>query len=246
MTKSRDRCSHRLTNKLPLHNDNATLRHLIQIASLTIMLSKTTRAILGAIAFIFTLSFSVNAATKAEHQELKALLQQVSKAEVRNFSTRDFGRDQFTGAWSVLMPENQIEEALHVLRAKLPKGYIAFIGTTRSLSKPPAVGVELVVAPGNTQYEILDIAQTDAVNYDMVTKDLKAKLRKWDTLYGINIWQAETDTIQLKLNKLPKNIKAFAREVYKFCPDIVDQGVGTVGALEKTIREQRSLYLWWD
>jgi hypothetical protein len=35
--------------------------------------------------------------------------------------------------------------------------------------------------------------------------------------------------------------------MYKFCPDIVDQGVGDVAALAETLREPRPrLYFWWD
>jgi hypothetical protein len=34
--------------------------------------------------------------------------------------------------------------------------------------------------------------------------------------------------------------------MYDFCPDIVDQGVGSVKALATELRRSRSLYFWWD
>lgn len=191
-------------------------------------------------------SFTAHAALPAQLKAAADVLQEVTKAKVRPFATRDFGRERFGGAVSVLVPEAKAQALLVAVRKKLPPGFVAFIGTTHSLAEPPAVGVEVVAAPGNDPLDILDIARTDAVNYGMATKDLKEKLRQWQASYGIDIWQAETDTLQLRLGKLPANIKAFAREVYKFCPDTVDQGVGTLPALEKAIREQQGLLLWWD
>jgi hypothetical protein len=39
---------------------------------------------------------------------------------------------------------------------------------------------------------------------------------------------------------------AFAREVYAFCPDVVDQGTGAVEALAAEMSRTNTLYLWWD
>jgi hypothetical protein len=50
----------------------------------------------------------------------------------------------------------------------------------------------------------------------------------------------------LRLLKLPADTQAFARDVYEFCPDIVDQGVGSVEAQEESIRDSGQVYLWWD
>jgi len=42
-----------------------------------------------------------------------------------------------------------------------------------------------------------------------------------------------------------KDRKALARRMYQFCPDIVDQGVGSVAKLADALRGD-SLYFWWD
>ena len=39
---------------------------------------------------------------------------------------------------------------------------------------------------------------------------------------------------------------AFAREVYAFCPDVVDQGTETVEALAAEMKQENTVYLWWD
>lgn len=37
-----------------------------------------------------------------------------------------------------------------------------------------------------------------------------------------------------------------AMEQYAYCADIVEQGVGTIGALAASIKNQNSWYFWWD
>ena len=58
--------------------------------------------------------------------------------------------------------------------------------------------------------------------------------------------QANTDTVIAQLKSVPADLDAFAADVYDFCPDIVDQGVGSVDALKTELRKTRLLYLWWD
>ena len=200
------------------------------------------------ILFVFTLFFSVLCHAKANEtfNEASTLLHRISAAKVRPYSTRDFGREQFSGAISVLVSEEKAEKILLAVRKELPPGFVAFIGTTRSLTTPPAVGVELVIGRGTGPLDVLDVAQTDAINYGMTTRKLKGRFARWHKAFGIDIWQAETDTVQLRFQKMPRDLKSFAKEVYKFCPDIVDQGVGTEEALLKDIQNTKGLYLWWD
>jgi hypothetical protein len=108
--------------------------------------------------------------------EAAAVLSQASHAVVRSYSTRDFGRECYTGAISVQVPERHAD--------------------------PPGVGVEVVIGPGSTQFDILRIAASDAVNYDKQTEDLVRVLQDWDRRFGIDIFAAETDTVQLKLTTI--------------------------------------------
>jgi hypothetical protein len=174
------------------------------------------------------------------------LLAHESGRPVRKFSTRDFGREQFSGAQSVLVPEDRALELLDTVRARLGPGLVAFIGTQDSLADPPAVGVEVVVAPGDSQFDILRVAASDAINYDMGTEDLIRELQTWDHEFGIDIYAAQTDVVQMRLTKMPSDLKHFAGRVYEFCPDIVDQGTETVDKLAKYIADSQEVYLWWD
>lgn len=103
-----------------------------------------------------------------------------------------------------------------------------------------------MVASGDSQFDILRIAQSDAVNYDMMTEDLVRKLQEYDSKYGIDIFHAETDTIEFRFRSVPKDLSTFCSDLYKFCPDIVDQGVGTVQELEQEVAKTGTVFLWWD
>lgn len=177
---------------------------------------------------------------------IAAHVAKVTSQPVRPFSTRDFGRDRYPGARSILVPPEQSEALLAKIRTGLGPGLVAFIGTQNSLADDASEDVELVIGPGSTQFDILRIAASDAVNYGKQTEDLVKVLQRWDEAYGIDIFQAATDTVQLRLRHLPPDIGKFAAEVYEFCPDIVDQGFGSVAKLAEHVSKSRTVYLWWD
>ncbi len=53
-------------------------------------------------------------------------------------------------------------------------------------------GEDIVVANGGSQFEILRIAQSDVVNYRLVTEDLIKKLTEYNRKHDIDIFHAET------------------------------------------------------
>jgi hypothetical protein len=174
------------------------------------------------------------------------ILAETTGASVRPYSTRDFGRERYSNGRSVLVDERSAEGFLLQVRRKIPRGMVAFVGVTNNLSKPKPAGVELVVALGTSQFDILRAAATNGINYGLATEDIVKELQSWDKECGIDIWQAETDVVQLRLKTQPKDLKSFARRVYKFCPDIVEQGVGNPDELAKLIAKEKAVFLWWD
>lgn len=175
-----------------------------------------------------------------------AFLAKESGQPLRMYSTRDFGRAKYAEARSVLVDPSQATGLVKAMRSRLGSGLIAFVGTEHSLAGPGGEGTEVVVGKGRDQFDILRVAATDAINYDMLTNDLIARLKQWNAAYGIDIYKASTDTIELRLKTLPPDLHAFAVQLYAFCPDIVDQGVGSVEKLEDYLRRTHTVFLWWD
>lgn len=173
-------------------------------------------------------------------------LAELARRPLRPFATRDFGRDRNSEARSVLVPDDEAQSIVTELRAELGPGLLAFVGCTRSLADPPDEGSEVVIAHGNSQFDILRVAQSDAVNYGKETEDLIRKLEEYHSNYGIDIFHAETDTIEFRFTTMPSDLAEFCKDLYEFCPDIVDQGVGTVEELQNEIARTGTVFLWWD
>ena len=55
---------------------------------------------------------------------------------------------------------------------------------------------------------------------------------------------AGLDWMEARFVNPPKDFTLFAKEVYDFCPDVVDQGTETVDALAKEMQRTNTLYLW--
>lgn len=227
----------RAAPQMPLHSDVRPRTRRVLVPR--IMSRNLIATLMGFLAV--TTSFAADPLSSAV-----AVLERETGEESRAFSTRDFGRDNFKGPHSVLVPDDRAETLLWKIRTQTPPGIVAFIGTQHSLAKPPVEGTELVVAVTRNQFDILRIAASDAVNYGRDTEDLVRTVQSWDERYGIDIYAARTDTIQLRLKSLPQDMKAFANEVYEFCPDIVDQGDGDVENLAAEIAATKAVYLWWD
>jgi hypothetical protein len=203
--------------------------------------------------------------------EVSPKLASLSGLDVKDYSHFDFGRQQNPECISVLIEETKsgvnpfkavvglidgvfgnsiarknADALMLELRKNLEPGYVAFVGTTRWLGQYKPHGVELVVGPAQSQFDIVRHAKADAPNFDLSTEDLVKKLEQYDKDAGINITHAETDTIDFELLKLPENLEHFAEDLYEFCPDLVDQGCGSISALVAEIRQHKRVQLWWD
>ena len=177
---------------------------------------------------------------------LLSFVERVSGKSVREYMTYDFGRARSSEAVSIVAAEDEALDLAAELRAGLDEGYSAFLGTDLWLGDEAHPGeVEVVVAPIQEKWDILRLARTDAVNYDMQTEDVISWLAERDSMLQLDILQANTDTVFAALGAVPADMDSFLAELYEFCPDIVDQGVGSVEALSEMI-DARVLYLWWD
>ncbi|MEZ4776929.1 MAG: DUF4253 domain-containing protein [Bacteroidia bacterium] len=95
-------------------------------------------------------------------------------------------------------------------------------------------------------YKLMEKAETNGMNYDIETKHIIEKYKKWDNTFGIIPISIGFDFCECQIKNTDIDYKALAQEVYEFCPDVVDQGTETVEALEAEIKRTGRIYLWWD
>jgi hypothetical protein len=105
---------------------------------------------------------------------------------------------------------------------------------------------EVTIFASVDQYDILRMRASNAVNFDLYTVDLIHKLKEWSQLCTFRITAAGFDSVGLQFFELPKDLDAFVKDVHAFCPDVVDQGTGSIKQLTKELGSSKLLWLWWD
>lgn len=104
----------------------------------------------------------------------------------------------------------------------------------------------LAILPTTDQFQVVAAMGTNGVNYGQLMSDVVAGLHKIHAMAPFRISKVSHDTVEGIFDAPPANPKELAKFLYEFCPDIVDQGVGTIRKLEKSLQQGRDLYLWWD
>ena len=66
---------------------------------------------------------------------------------------------------------------------------------------------------------------TNGANYDVGPQELIDRLQAWSTRSAFRLVGAGVDWVELHFERLPTDLRAFAQEVYSFCPDTLDQGI---------------------
>jgi hypothetical protein len=143
----------------------------------------------------------------------------------------------------LLTPPGKSAISLATVRSKLARtGYGAWINDNAFGRGPD----KIAIMKTRDQYAYLAVAHTDGINWDHTHEEVVAHYRQWAGKYGLELTGAGLDWLSARFSKPPEDWLAFAREVYKFCPDIVDQGTNTVEKLADEMRASNELYLWWD
>ncbi|WP_006788345.1 DUF4253 domain-containing protein [Thiorhodospira sibirica] len=87
------------------------------------------------------------------------------------------------------------------------------------------------------RYTLIRHAQTDGINYDLDTQAIIERLQAWEALCEFRVTGAQRDSLHITFDTLPEDLDAFVRELYDFCPDLVDQGTGCMDDLLRMIKE---------
>ena len=154
----------------------------------------------------------------------------------------DYQRVPAAGVVLLTKPNDGHTVLIAVRRALAGSAYRAYLNEQAFGHGPDRVAVMKTSDP----YDYLAVVRTDGVNYDIDHAKVIGRYREWAKQYGLLLIGAGQDWLEAKFSRQPVDWKVFAKEVYAFCPDIVDQGTGTVEALAQEMRRTNTLYLWWD
>lgn len=142
----------------------------------------------------------------------------------------------------VPVPNVQTKKVLCALRKKLaPLNYMAFVIEVNENIKTDKIGV----LKGTDQYEILRVMHTAGEEYHISNEEVIYRLKDWEKQFGLEVLGADNNWVEIEFKKPPANLKAFAEEVYEFCPGAVDR-VGSMAKLAGQIEQTGKLFLVWD
>ena len=102
----------------------------------------------------------------------------------------------------------------------------------------------------NRPADVLDaVGWMGAANYDGDPLDMTTVLRSWERRFDAYVVGLGTDTLTLAVGRPARDLAsatAIAAEHYAFCPDNVQQGVGTIREYAETLIDAEVWPFWWD
>jgi hypothetical protein len=144
---------------------------------------------------------------------------------------------------SFQVPSTKALETTRTLREEFgPRGCLVFWLEMNFGTAPD----KIAILKGSDQFDIVKLRRTDGINWDIEHEKVLARLKEWDSRYGLRIMGANQDWVQAEFLRQPTDMLEFAREVYRFCPDVVNQGAESVDALASEMKATNTVYLWWD
>lgn len=105
---------------------------------------------------------------------------------------------------------------------------------------------EVALFPTRRWQDVLFALETNGANEQIFPPDVVAWLENLERTCPFDLLGAGNDWLEGRFRQPVTNAKALAKQMYKFCPDIVDQGTGTVGKLAKDLEATQELFFWWD
>ncbi|GCC53520.1 DUF4253 domain-containing protein [Chryseotalea sanaruensis] len=147
------------------------------------------------------------------------------------------------GGISFNASEDMAFELIQKLRKKFrEKGHFIYISEMNSGYSPE----EVTILKTDDMFDLIRFEGTNGVNHDIFTEDIIEKLTEWHHAYGLDIVASGFDVVQAYYENTPTDLNKHSEDLYEFCPDIVDQGSGTLEELQLSITRTQQLYLWWD
>lgn len=151
-----------------------------------------------------------------------------------------------------------------------------WLGARQAQAEPETVPES--ARPGGPLEKFADLYRqgVNGINVDLETDDIVQKLAVWDEKHGVHVVDTAHDRLTLQFERLPEDLVAFANEIADFCPDIIEQGFGTmaeflgdgdslpddlrqlvdgldpddeafgVQALARWLKQHQAVELWWD
>lgn len=164
-------------------------------------------------------------------------------AEVQSLFDEEFEEydpSEMEGEWPGEVPGNRSYSLL-------PETVVAGAGLLGLLGKPPVHQIALI--PANKPWEVFAWLGYGGFNACPPAEVHTALHRQWHQRWGTEPVALAHDTLECRVEKRPGNQNEaldLAWLQYRYCTDLVEQGVGTVSNLAAGLMGSEVWYFWWD
>jgi ankyrin repeat protein len=105
---------------------------------------------------------------------------------------------------------------------------------------------KLGLLPTREWTDLIRAFQTNGANYDLTPADIARWLENFSVQQPVVITGVGWDWLEGRITGKVANARKLAQQMYEFCPDIVDQGVGSVKDLARALEKDGCFFFWWD
>jgi hypothetical protein len=140
-------------------------------------------------------------------------------------------------AFTIDVADGEVAERfMKVVQPKLlPLGYRAF-WTARHADDGTRIGHAVAVLHATDHYAILDVARPDGANYGLNPDDVRSRIKSWEPLCQFEVVGASGDWVAIVFQSLPAHLCAFVEDVYLFCADVFEPGMGPANRADAKAR----------
>lgn len=113
----------------------------------------------------------------------------------------------------------------------------------------PLEKVHILILPTDRSWEVPAYLRWGGWNACPSPELHVAALRSWHERFSAELIGLNGDTMNVRIRNRPKDRRqawALAHELHAYCPDIVDQGLGSIAALAGELMRNDWWFFWWD
>jgi hypothetical protein len=152
--------------------------------------------------------------------------------------------EEVKGGVSFDVPQDKLEAVLRTAHTDfLAKGFYLFRYSQNF--KINGQHDKAGLLPTADMYSVIATMDTNGNNYNIGTDGVIAWLRELHQEQPFILTGIGFDYMEGHFTSPLKDPEAIAKRMYEFCPDIVDQGSGSVSDLARELRNG-NIYFWWD
>ncbi len=155
-------------------------------------------------------------------------------------------RNELRGVIYLALPEEISDQLIRSIRNNWKNLGIGAHKTNLSFDDNWNPIYDLAVVKGYTDYELLEIYYVSGVNYDITNEKVLSQIRKWQESIDMYFVTFDDSRFEAVITDFKYDFTKLAQENYDLCPDVIEQGYGSMEMLIKGLKESNYLWCWWD